>query len=152
MTPVSSDAIIRPAGPGSGPTGEKSAVHIGSSDSVLNCCCTAPVTRSVASVPCKRSGRMSLECKDGTRPEQCWFQVRKQSCTLGNFVVNLGNFLYLLPQVPTRKPDLLCWLYLWGMVGARLPARNKGISRSLPIMLRQLIGTCAYTCTYSAYT
>ncbi len=25
--------------------------------SVLNCCCTAPVTLSVASVPCQRSGR-----------------------------------------------------------------------------------------------
>ncbi len=64
--------------------------------SVLNCCCTVPVTRSVASVPCQRSGRTFLDCKAGTRPEPCGFQVWKQSCTLGNFVVNLSNFLYLL--------------------------------------------------------
>jgi hypothetical protein len=66
--------------------------------SVWNCCCTAPVTRSVASVPCQRSGRTFLDYKVGTRPEPCGFQVRKQSCTLGNFPVNLGNFLYLLSR------------------------------------------------------
>jgi hypothetical protein len=64
--------------------------------SVWNCCCTTPATLSVASVPCQRSGRSFLDCKAGTRPEQRGFQVRKQSCTLGNFLVNLGNFLYLL--------------------------------------------------------
>jgi hypothetical protein len=64
--------------------------------SVLNCCCTVPVTRSVASVPCQRSGRTFLDYKLGTRPQQRGFQVRKQSCTLGNFPVNLSNFLYLL--------------------------------------------------------
>jgi hypothetical protein len=63
---------------------------------VLNCCCTIPVTRSVASVPCQRSGRTFLDCKAGTIPEPCGFQVQKQSCTLGNFPVNIGNFLYLL--------------------------------------------------------
>jgi hypothetical protein len=44
--------------------------------SVLYCCCTAPVTRSVASVPCQRSGRTFRDCKVGTRPEPCGFQVR----------------------------------------------------------------------------
>jgi hypothetical protein len=34
--------------------------------SVLNCCCTAPVTRSVASVPCKRSSSTFLRYKVGT--------------------------------------------------------------------------------------
>jgi hypothetical protein len=29
--------------------------------SVLNCCCTVPVTRSVASVPCQRSARTFLD-------------------------------------------------------------------------------------------
>jgi hypothetical protein len=62
--------------------------------SVLNCCCTVPVTRSVASVPCQLSARTLLDYKVGTRPEPCGFQVRQQSCTLSNFVVNLGNFLY----------------------------------------------------------
>jgi hypothetical protein len=66
--------------------------------SVWNCCCTVSVTRSVASVLCHRSGRTFLDCKAGTRPEPCGFQVRKQSCKLRNFVVNLGNFLYLLPD------------------------------------------------------
>jgi hypothetical protein len=64
--------------------------------SVLNCCCTTPVTRSVASVPCQRSGRTFLDYKVGTRPQPRGFQVWKQSCTLRNFLVNLGNFLYRL--------------------------------------------------------
>ncbi len=64
--------------------------------SVRNCCCTSPVTRSVASVPCQRSGRTFLDYKVGTRPEPCGFHVRKESCSRGNFLVNLGNFLYLL--------------------------------------------------------
>ena len=29
-------------------------------------------------------------------------------------------------QLPAGKPEPLCWLYLWGMVGVKLPARNKG--------------------------
>jgi hypothetical protein len=62
--------------------------------SVQNGCCTVPVTRSVASVPCQRSGRTFLDYKVGTRPEKCGFHVRKESCTLGNFLENLGNFLY----------------------------------------------------------
>ncbi len=37
-------------------------------------------------------------------------------------------------QQPTGKPEHLCWLYLWGMVGVELPARNKGISGTLPTM------------------
>jgi hypothetical protein len=64
--------------------------------SVLNCCCTVQVTRSVASVPCQRSGRTFLDCKVGTRPQQRGFQVWKQICTLGYFLVNLGYILYLL--------------------------------------------------------
>ncbi len=63
---------------------------------VLNCSCTAPVTQSVAYVPCQRSGRTFLDCTVGTRPEQCGFQVQYESCTLCNFVVNLSNVLYLL--------------------------------------------------------
>jgi hypothetical protein len=51
--------------------------------SVLNCCCTAPVTRSVASVPCKHSGSTFLDYKVGTRPEQCF----------GNKVVRSVTFL-----------------------------------------------------------
>jgi hypothetical protein len=73
--------------------------------SVLNCYCTVPVTRSVASVPCQRNGRTFLDCNAGTRPEPCWFQVRKQSCTLVNFVVNLGNFLYLLSDQQSAPPS-----------------------------------------------
>jgi hypothetical protein len=37
----------------------------------------------------------------------------------------------------------------------KLPARNKGISGTQPIMSKQLVKTCmyiAYTCTYSVYT
>jgi hypothetical protein len=69
--------------------------------SVLTCCCTSPVTRSVASMPCQLScltfsGLTFLDYKVGTRPEPCGFQVKKESCMLGNFLVNLGNFLYLL--------------------------------------------------------
>ncbi len=60
----------------------------------LECSISAP--RSVASVPCQRSGSTFLDYKVGTRPQQRGFQVRKQSCTLSNFPVNLGNFLYLL--------------------------------------------------------
>jgi hypothetical protein len=76
---------------------------------VLNCCCTVPVTRSVASVPCQRSGHTFLDYKVGTRPQQRGFQVRKESCTFGNFLVNLGNFLYLLFWAPCRcgEPERL---------------------------------------------
>jgi hypothetical protein len=69
---------------------------------VLNYRGTSPVTRSVASVPCQSSGRMFLDYKVGTRPQQRGFQVRKQSCTLGNFPVNLGNFLYQLYLLDTQ--------------------------------------------------
>ena len=74
--------------------------------SVLNCCCMAPVTRSVASVPCQHSCRTFLDYKVGTRPEPCGFQGRKQSCTLSNFVVNLGIFCicyYVQVQNRTRQ-------------------------------------------------
>ncbi len=60
--------------------------------SVWNCCCSSPVTRSVASVPCQHSGRTFLHYKVGTRREPCGFHVRKQSCTLGNFLENLVIF------------------------------------------------------------
>ncbi len=70
---------------------------------------SAPVTRSVASVPCQRSGRTFLDCKAGTRPEPCRFNVRKQSCTLGNFVVNLGNLLYLLIDC---YDDIYIYIYI----------------------------------------
>jgi hypothetical protein len=73
--------------------------------SVWNCCCTTPVTLSVASVPCQHSARTFLDCKTGTRPEQCGFQVWKQSHTLSNFLVNLGNFLYLLSSSSTSSPN-----------------------------------------------
>jgi hypothetical protein len=81
--------------------------------SVLNRCCTAPVTWSVASVPCQHSGRTFLDCKAGTRPEQCGIQVQTQSCTLGNFVVNLGNFLYLLYLLGT-------YWYVLGKTGKQM--------------------------------
>ncbi len=48
----------------------------------------------------------------------------------------------------------LVLLYCSGMVGVKLPARNKGISGTLPTMLRQLNKTCmyiAYMCTYSVH-
>jgi hypothetical protein len=66
--------------------------------SVLNCCCTSPVTLSVASVPCQHSGCTFLDYKVGTRSEPCGYHVWKESCTLGNFLVNLGNFMYLLSR------------------------------------------------------
>ena len=53
-------------------------------------------------------------------------------------------------QLPTGKPDLLCRLYWWGIVGVELPARNKGISGTLPIILaagatyRQGVGKGSY--------
>ncbi len=75
--------------------------------SVLNFCCTTPVTRSVASVPCQRSCRTFLDYKVGTRPEPCGFRVRYQSCTLSTFVVNLGNFLYLSLWTRYRYPIIL---------------------------------------------
>jgi hypothetical protein len=78
--------------PESGPTGEKSAVQIGT-ELLLH---DTSHTVSMASVPCQRGGRTFLDYKVRTRPETCGFQVQKQSCTLGNFLVNLGNFLYLL--------------------------------------------------------
>ena len=62
-------------------------------------------------------------------------------------------------QLPTGKPDLLCWLYCWGMVGVKLPARNKGNSWTLPTIFSQLVKTCMYiaysctlyTCTYTVH-
>jgi hypothetical protein len=37
-------------------------------------------------------------------------------------------------QLPAGKPEPWCWLYLWGMVGVKLPSRNKGFSGTLPTM------------------
>jgi hypothetical protein len=58
-----------------------------------------------------------------------------------------------------REARSLVLLYCWGMVGVKLPARNKGISGTLPwpTMLRQLpvVKTCIFIacmCTYIVYT
>ncbi len=108
---MSTDAIIRPGRARKDSEGGRLAKRA-LLTSVLNFCCTAPVTRSVASVSCKRSGRTFLDYKVGTRPEQRGFQVRKQSCMLGNFLVNFGNFLYLLsiltacPALSLQRPIL----------------------------------------------
>jgi hypothetical protein len=57
---------------------------------VLNCCCTAPVTQSVASVPCQRRGSTFLDCKIGIRPEPCGFRA---DFKFGNKVVRLVTLL-----------------------------------------------------------
>jgi hypothetical protein len=54
--------------------------------SVLNCCFTVPVTRSVASVPCQRSGIRSLIVRPGQDPNRADFK-------LGNKVVRSVTFL-----------------------------------------------------------
>ncbi len=53
------------------------------------------------------------------------------------------------------RPLVLVLLLRNGRLGVELPARKKGISGTLPTMLRQLVKTCmylAYMCTFSVYT
>ena len=57
--------------------------------SVWNCCCTTPVTRSVASVPCQRSGRTYLHCK-AQRPSRTGADFK-----FGIFLVRSVFFLYV---------------------------------------------------------
>ncbi len=54
--------------------------------SVLNCCCTAPVTRSVASGPCQSSGRKFLIVRSEQEPNHADFKF-------GNKVVRLVTLL-----------------------------------------------------------
>ncbi len=72
-------------------TDEKNAVQTGTE---LLQHGTSHTVSGLLAMPAQR--RTFLDCKVGTRPKQCGFQDRQESCTLGNFVVNLGNFLYLL--------------------------------------------------------